>query len=105
MIKLIISILYLKFINACFDFQLDYDQLRIIGEIVRPKGTYGAIIELQKFLKDQKEQKASELDNLFEDEKDVNKEDGGDHKEILAPTLEDYANPDVAYIFDLIRYT
>ncbi|CAG8712818.1 8122_t:CDS:2 [Gigaspora margarita] len=84
--------------------KLDNDQLRTIGEIVRPKGTYGAILELQKLLKNKKEQNASELDNLFEDENDFNKEDNGDHKEILSLTLEDHTNPDIAFIFDLIRY-
>ncbi|RIB20891.1 hypothetical protein C2G38_1152944 [Gigaspora rosea] len=85
--------------------KLDNDQLRTIGEIVRPKGTYGAILELQKLLENKKEQNASELDNLFEDENDFNKEDNGDHKEILSLTLEDHTNPDVAFILDLIRYT
>ncbi|CAG8540486.1 10787_t:CDS:10 [Acaulospora morrowiae] len=85
--------------------KLDNDQLRIIGETVRPKGTYGAILELQKLLENKKEQKALEFDNLFGDEKDFTKEDGGDHKEILSLTLEDHTNPDVAFIFDLIRYT
>lgn len=48
--------------------------------------TYGAILELQ-FIKNKKEQKASESDDLFEDERDFNKEDDGDHKEILSVTL------------------
>src|SRR6266542_5931373 len=98
MIELIISILYLKLINACFDSQLDNDQLRTIGETVRPKGTHEAILENKKLLENKKEHKASELDDLFGDEKDFNKEDDGDHKEILS--LEDHTNPDVAYIFD-----
>ncbi|RIB29889.1 hypothetical protein C2G38_2027351 [Gigaspora rosea] len=62
--------------------KLDNDQLCTIGEIVRPKGTYGAILELQKLLENKKEQNASELDNLFENENDFNREDNGDHKEI-----------------------
>ncbi|RHZ44323.1 hypothetical protein Glove_740g8 [Diversispora epigaea] len=99
------NLFILKFINACIDSQLDNDQLRTIGEIVRPKGTYGAILELQELLENKKEQNASKLDNLFEDENDFNKEDNGDHKEILSLTLEDHINPDVTFIFDLIRYT
>lgn len=92
----------MKFINTCFCFQLDNDQLRTIGEIVRPKGTYGAILELQKLLENPKEQKVPESDNLFEDEKD-NETD--QHKEIPPLTPDDCMNLDVAYIFDLIRFT
>ncbi|CAG8536651.1 4996_t:CDS:10 [Acaulospora morrowiae] len=82
--------------------KLDNDQLRTIGEIVRPKGTHGAILELQKLLENIKEQKAPESDNLFEDEKD-NETD--QHKEIPSLTPDDCMNPDVAFIFDLIRFT
>ncbi|CAJ0824545.1 2584_t:CDS:2, partial [Entrophospora sp. SA101] len=83
--------------------KLDNDQLRTIGEIVRPKGTYGAILELQKLLENKKEQKAPELNNLFGDEKDSNEIDK--HKEISPLTVDDHTNSDVAFILDLIRFT
>ncbi|CAG8569672.1 6042_t:CDS:10 [Ambispora gerdemannii] len=82
--------------------KLDNDQLRTIGETVRPKGTHGAILELQKLLENIKEREVPESDNLFEDEKD-NKTD--QHKEISPLTPDDCMNPDVAFIFDLIRFT
>src|ERR1043166_7660110 len=40
----------------------------MIGEIIRPKRMYGAILELQKMLKDIKKQIISEPDDLFVDE-------------------------------------
>lgn len=92
----------MKFINIYFGFQLDNDQLHTIGEIVRPKGTHGAILELQNLLNNIKEQKVPESDNLFEDEKN-NETD--QHEEISPLTPDDCMNPDVAFIFDLIRYT
>ncbi|CAG8707121.1 12098_t:CDS:2, partial [Dentiscutata heterogama] len=70
--------------------KLDNDQLRIIGEIVRPRGTHGAIIELQKLLEKIKEHKVPESDNLF-DEKD-NETD--QHEEISPLTPDDCMNPD-----------
>nr|CAG8532401.1 7497_t:CDS:2 [Entrophospora candida] len=80
--------------------KLDNDQLRTIGEIVRPKGTYGAILELQKLLENKKEQKAPELNNLFGDEKDSNEIDN--LKEISPLTVDNHMNSDVAFILDLI---
>ncbi|CAG8501089.1 14814_t:CDS:2, partial [Acaulospora colombiana] len=76
------------------------EKLRTIGEILRPRGMYGAILELQKFIGNKKEQKASELDDLFGDEKEID-----NHKEISPLTVDDHMNPDVAFIFDLIRFT
>ncbi|RHZ58197.1 hypothetical protein Glove_375g6 [Diversispora epigaea] len=48
------------------------------------------------------EQKVPESDNLFEDKKD-NETDH--HKEIPTLAPDDCMNPDVAFIFDLIRFT
>ncbi|CAG8832693.1 9875_t:CDS:2, partial [Gigaspora margarita] len=71
--------------------KLDNDQLHAIGEIVRPKGTHGAILELQNLLNNIKEQKVPESDNLFEDEKN-NETD--QHEEISPLTPDDCMNPD-----------
>ncbi|RHZ47962.1 hypothetical protein Glove_564g42 [Diversispora epigaea] len=83
--------------------KLNNNQLCIIEEIVRPKGTYEIILELQKLLENKKKQKALELDNLFGNEKDFNKVDN--HKEISPLTINNYTNLDVIFIFDLIRFT
>jgi hypothetical protein len=78
----------------------------MIGEIVRPKGTYGAILELQKMLKDIKKQIISEPDDLFDDEDTFdNEHDISANEETPLLALEDHLNPDVAYTFDLIRFT
>ncbi|CAI2193613.1 9362_t:CDS:2, partial [Funneliformis geosporum] len=84
--------------------KLNSDQLRMIGEIVRPKGTYGAILELQEMLKDIKKQTISEPDDLFDDEDTFdNEHDISANEETPLLALEDHLNPDVAYTFDLIR--
>ncbi|CAG8705671.1 16680_t:CDS:10 [Rhizophagus irregularis] len=63
-------------INECFDSKLDNDQLCKIGKIVQLEGTHGAILEIQKMEKPE-----------------------------LLVKEEDYLNPDVQYILDLIRFT
>ncbi|GBB86239.1 hypothetical protein RclHR1_12680005 [Rhizophagus clarus] len=86
--------------------KLNSDQLRMIGEIVRFKGTYGAILELQEMLKDIKKQTISEPDDLFDDEDTFdNEHDISANEETPLLALEDHLNPDVAYTFDLIRFT
>ncbi|CAG8457579.1 17315_t:CDS:2 [Acaulospora morrowiae] len=84
--------------------KLDGNQLRIIGEIVRPKGTHGAILELQKILNNIKEKSPEESDDLFEDKDTFENDDKNLHKEIIL-YIEDHTNADVAFIFDLIRFT
>ncbi|CAG8635585.1 16789_t:CDS:2, partial [Gigaspora rosea] len=76
---------------------LNSSQLRTIGEVVRPKGTYGTILELQNMLKKNFES-ISEPDDLFSDEENTIM------NENFSPiALEYYLDLDVAYIFDLIR--
>ena len=75
--------------------QLNSNQIKIIGEKVRPEGTRGALEELKNFLKTKSSQEF-DLD-LFGDLNDQTIDD--------AETAEiDYLDEDVA-IFDLIRFT
>ena len=89
-------------VNISFGFQLDSYQLRTIGETVRPKGTHGAILRLQEMIST-RNPIILEADDLFYDGyiDDVNIF----HEEISLLDPNDHLDPDVAYIFDLIRYT
>ncbi|CAG8562152.1 3022_t:CDS:10 [Ambispora gerdemannii] len=87
--------------------KLDSYQLRIIGETVRPKGTHGAIIRLQEMLKNIRDPVTPvtlEADDLFYDGY-VDEDDKIFHEETPLLDLKDHLDPDVAYIFDLVRYT
>ncbi|CAG8717268.1 16709_t:CDS:10, partial [Funneliformis mosseae] len=86
-------------INISFGSQLDSYQLRTIGETVRPKGTHGAILRLQEM--SIKNPITLEADDLFYD----GYIDKIFHEEISLLDPNDHLDPDVAYIFDLIRYT
>ncbi|RIB20053.1 hypothetical protein C2G38_2180214 [Gigaspora rosea] len=100
------SIFRTRSLKNWFTFKLKYldkllinvgSQLRTIGEVVRPKGTYGTILELQNMLKKNFES-ISEPDDLFSDEENTIM------NENFSPiALEYYLDLDVAYIFDLIR--
>ncbi|CAG8523825.1 16650_t:CDS:2 [Funneliformis caledonium] len=85
--------------------KLDGNQLRIIGEIVRPKGIHSTILELQKILNNIKEKSPEKSDDdLFDDKDTFENDDKNFYEEILLST-EDHTNADVAFIFDLIRFT
>ncbi|CAI2181372.1 15231_t:CDS:10 [Funneliformis geosporum] len=87
--------------------KLDSYQLRIIGETVRPKGTHGAIIRLQEMLKNIRDPVTPvtlEADDLFCDGY-LDEDNKIFHEETPLLDLKDHMDPDVAYIFDLVRYT
>ena len=85
-------------INERFDSKLDNDQLCKIGKIVRLEGMRGAILEIQKMVKNVETPSLSV--SLFDDE---------DTNDKVKPTPsveeEDYLNPDVQFILDLVRFT
>jgi hypothetical protein len=89
-------------VNISFGFQLDSYQLRTIGETVRPKGTHGAILRLQEM--SIRNPITLEADDLFYDGY-IDEDIKIFHEEISLLDPNDHLDPDVAYIFDLIRYT
>ena len=86
------------FINVRFESQLDNDHLSKVGKIVQLEGSHGAILEIQKMVKNVE---TSSLGvSLFDDE---------DTNDKVKPTPsveeEDYLDPDVQFILDLVRFT
>ena len=83
------------FISVCFEFQLDNDQLSKAGKIVQLEGSHGAILEIQKMVKNV--EKSSLSISLFDD----------DDKVKPTPSVEevDHLNADVQFILDLVRFT
>ncbi|CAG8762177.1 21272_t:CDS:2, partial [Gigaspora rosea] len=82
---------------------LDSYQLRTIGESVRPKGTHGAILRLQE-MTSTRNPIILEADDLFYDGY-IDEDIKIFPEEISLLDHNDHLDPDVAYIFDLIRYT
>ena len=86
------------FINVRFDSQLDNDHLCKIGIIVQLEGSHGAILEIQKMMKNAETSSLSV--SLFDDE---------DTNDKVKPTPsveeEDYLDPDMQFILDLVRFT
>ncbi|RGB24777.1 hypothetical protein C1646_485156 [Rhizophagus diaphanus] len=78
--------------------KLDNDQLCKIGKIVQLEGTHGAILEIQEMVRNAETRNLNV--SLF-DEEDTNDKE----KPELLVKEEDYLNPDVQYILDLIRFT
>ncbi|CAG8609410.1 10714_t:CDS:10 [Acaulospora morrowiae] len=77
---------------------LDNDQLRKTGKMVQLEGTHGAILEILKMVKNAE---TSSLNiSLFDDENTTDK-----IKPALLVEEEDYLNPDVQFILDLVRFT
>nr|CAG8647939.1 13937_t:CDS:2 [Entrophospora candida] len=78
--------------------KLDNDHLSKVGKIVALEGFHGAILEIQKMVKNVETSSLSV--SLFDDE---------DTNDKVKPTSsieeEDYLNPDVQFILDLIRFT
>ncbi|CAG8541090.1 3645_t:CDS:10, partial [Funneliformis mosseae] len=83
--------------------KLDSYQLRTIGETVRPKGTHGAILRLQEMIST-KNPIILEDDDLFYDGY-IDEDIKIFSEEISLLDHNNHLDPDVAYIFDLIRYT
>lgn len=86
------------FIDVRFESQLDNNHLNKVGKIVPLEGFHGAILEIQKMVKNVETSSLSV--SLFGDE---------DTNDKVKPTSsveeEDYLNPDVQFILDLIRFT
>ncbi|CAG8586152.1 16630_t:CDS:2 [Gigaspora rosea] len=80
--------------------KLNNDQLHTIGEIVRPKGTYGAILELQKFLENKKEQKHQNLMIYLKIKKILIKIIWRSQRDFITDSQRSYKS-DIAFIFDL----
>ncbi|CAG8601543.1 12733_t:CDS:10, partial [Funneliformis caledonium] len=78
--------------------KLDNDHLSRVGKIVQLEGSHGAILEIQKIMKNVETSSLSV--SLFGDE-DTN------DKVKPTPSVEekDYLNPDVQFILDLVRFT
>ncbi|CAG8541644.1 1888_t:CDS:10 [Acaulospora morrowiae] len=83
--------------------KLDSYQLRTIGETVRPKGIHGAILRLQEMISN-RNPIILEAGDLFYDGY-IDEDTEISHEEISLLDANDLLDPDVAYIFDLIRYT
>ncbi|RUS28801.1 hypothetical protein BC938DRAFT_481434 [Jimgerdemannia flammicorona] len=77
--------------------ELDSNQLREVAEVVRPEGTIGAIKRLRKISEGIKE--STFEPGLFDDEP----MDKAPCTCLVKET--DYMDPDVQYIFDLLRFT
>ena len=76
---------------------MDSNELRKIGELVKLKGIYGAIVELMR-METKTEELNSESD-LFDDDQSC-----GEASTITTIEENDYLDKDVSYILELIRF-
>ncbi|CAI2193800.1 13649_t:CDS:10, partial [Funneliformis geosporum] len=77
---------------------MNSNELRKIGELVKPKGIYGAIVELMKM--EMKAEESNSEPDLFDDDQSCDKA-----STITTIEENDYLDKDVSYILELIRFT